>query len=135
MSGGLPSCHPDMGEDVPMTQGSAPSVDPAPEGEPIPAQGISVQGTAIVGVGLAVSQVIAMLQMLVVARILGPEQYGVFGAMAVVLLIGSTVAGRYPGDDRAACGLRPLAAADRGELRCWQPEWPRSPSGRRCPRC
>jgi O-antigen/teichoic acid export membrane protein len=32
-----------------------------------------------------------MLQMLVVARILGPEQYGVFGAMAVVLLIGSTV--------------------------------------------
>ncbi len=74
-----------------MTQGSAPSVDPAPEGEPIPAQGISVQGTAIVGVGLAVSQVIAMLQMLVVARILGPEQYGVFGAMAVVLLIGSTV--------------------------------------------
>lgn len=66
-------------------------VGPAPEGEPIPAQGISVQGTAIVGVGLAISQVIAMLQMLVVARILDPEQYGVFGAMAVVLLIGSTV--------------------------------------------
>ncbi|MCU0937022.1 MAG: oligosaccharide flippase family protein [Gammaproteobacteria bacterium] len=74
-----------------MAQGPDSQVDPAPEGEPIPAQGISVQATAIVGVGLVVSQVIAMLQMLVVARILGPEQYGVFGAMAVVLLIGSTV--------------------------------------------
>jgi O-antigen/teichoic acid export membrane protein len=74
-----------------MAQGPDPQVSPAPEGEPIPAQGISVQGTAIVGVGLAISQVIAMLQMLVVARILGPEQYGVLGAMAVVLLIGSTV--------------------------------------------
>ena len=66
-------------------------VSPAPESEPIPAQGISVQGTAIVGVGLAVSQVIALLQMLIVSRILGPEQFGAFGAMAVVLLIGSTV--------------------------------------------
>ena len=74
-----------------MTQGPPPPVSPTGSGEPIPAQGISVQGTAIVGIGLAVSQVIAMLQMLVVARILGPEQYGVFGAMAVVLLIGSTV--------------------------------------------
>ena len=80
-----------MGEDGPMTQGPEPLVSPAPEGEPIPAQGISVQGTAIVGVGLAVSQVIAMLQMLIVSRILGPEQFGAFGAMAVVLLIGSTV--------------------------------------------
>ncbi len=74
-----------------MPPGSPPPEGPADEGEPIPAQGISVQATAIVGVGLAISQVIAMLQMLVVARILGPEQYGVFGAMAVVLLIGSTV--------------------------------------------
>lgn len=75
--------------------------DPAQPGEPyageahdediaVPA-GISVQGTAIVGVGMALSQVIAMLQMLSLARLLGPEQYGVFGAMAVVLLIGSTV--------------------------------------------
>ena len=37
------------------------------------------------------SQVIALLQMLIVSRILGPEQFGAFGAMAVVLLIGSTV--------------------------------------------
>ncbi len=74
-----------------MTQGPTPPVSRSGAEEPIPAQGISVQGTAIVGAGLAVSQVIAMLQMLVIARILGPEQYGVFGAMAVVLLIGSTV--------------------------------------------
>ena len=73
-----------------MAQGPDSQVSPAPEGEPIPAQGISVQGTAIVGVGLAIPRS-AMLQMLVVARILGPEQYGVFGAMAAVLLIGSTV--------------------------------------------
>jgi O-antigen/teichoic acid export membrane protein len=49
-----------------------------------------VQGTAIVGIGLVVSQVIAMLQMLVVSRLLGPEQFGVFGALAVILLLGST---------------------------------------------
>ena len=74
-----------------MTQGPAPHMNPTPDGEAIPAQGISVQATAIVGVGLALSQVIAMLQMLIVSRILGPEQFGAFGAMAVVLLIGSTV--------------------------------------------
>lgn len=50
-----------------------------------------MRGTAIVGVGLLVSQVVAMLQMLVLARLLGPEQYGAFGAMAVILLIGSTI--------------------------------------------
>jgi O-antigen/teichoic acid export membrane protein len=55
-----------------------------------PPEGISVQGTAIVGIGLLVSQVIAMLQMLVVSRILGPEQFGAFGALAVILLLGST---------------------------------------------
>jgi O-antigen/teichoic acid export membrane protein len=54
------------------------------------ADGISVQGTAIVGIGLVISQLVAMLQMLVVSRILGPEQFGVFGAMAVILLLGST---------------------------------------------
>ena len=80
-----------MGEDDHMTQGPAPHVNPPPGGEPISAQGISVQATAIVGVGLAVSQVIAMVQMLIVSRILGPEQFGAFGAMAVVLLMGSTV--------------------------------------------
>ena len=54
--------------------------------------GLSIQGTALVGAGLVVSQVLSMLQMLVLARLLGPEQYGVFGALAVVLLIGSTIA-------------------------------------------
>jgi O-antigen/teichoic acid export membrane protein len=53
--------------------------------------GFSIRGTAIVGVGLLVAQVIAMVQMLVLARLLGPEQYGAFGAMAVILLIGSTI--------------------------------------------
>lgn len=71
-----------MREDVPVTR----------RGEPISGkpQGLSVQGTALVGAGLAVSQVIAMLQMLIVSRILGPEQFGVFGALAVLLLLGST---------------------------------------------
>ncbi len=55
-----------------------------------PAAGISVQGTAIVGIGLVVSQIVAMLQMLVVSRLLGPEQFGAFGALAVILLFGST---------------------------------------------
>ncbi|HEX6887293.1 MAG TPA: oligosaccharide flippase family protein [Candidatus Nanopelagicales bacterium] len=58
-----------------------------------PADGISVQGTALVGIGLVISQLIAMLQMLVVSRMLGPEQFGVFGAMAVILLLGSTCLG------------------------------------------
>lgn len=52
--------------------------------------GISIQGTAIVGAGLVISQLIAMAQMLVVSRLLGPEQFGVFGALAVILLLGST---------------------------------------------
>ncbi len=42
------------------------------------------------GAGLVVSQIIAMLQMLVVSRLLGPEQFGAFGALAVILLLGST---------------------------------------------
>lgn len=54
------------------------------------ASGLSLQGTAIVGVGLVGSQVISMLQMLAVSRLLGPEQFGAFGALAVILLLGST---------------------------------------------
>lgn len=67
-----------MREDVPVTQ---PASGPS---------GLSLRGTAIVGAGLAVSQVVAMLQMLVVSRILGPVEFGVFGALAVILLLGST---------------------------------------------
>jgi O-antigen/teichoic acid export membrane protein len=74
-----------MGEDVPMSEGVT-----GDRSREAPADGLSVQGTAIVGVGLVVSQVIAMLQMLVVSRILGPEQFGAFGALAVILLLGST---------------------------------------------
>ncbi len=40
---------------------------------------------------MAASTYCSMLQMLIVSRILGPEEFGAFGAMAVVLLIGSTV--------------------------------------------
>jgi O-antigen/teichoic acid export membrane protein len=68
---------------------ATPSSDGTPGSRPA-SDGLSVQGTAIVGVGLVVSQLIAMLQMLVVSRILGPEQFGVFGALAVILLLGST---------------------------------------------
>lgn len=53
-------------------------------------QGIPARGAALVGIGLAASQVIAMLQMLVVSRILGPVEFGAFGALAVILLVGST---------------------------------------------
>lgn len=92
----------DMGEDETVTD---PAQQPPPAGPPpapvtpstppaaTPAAtraGISVQGTAIVGVGLLVSQVVAMLQMLVVSRLLGPVEFGAFGALAVILLLGST---------------------------------------------
>ncbi|MGB7982440.1 MAG: oligosaccharide flippase family protein [Candidatus Nanopelagicales bacterium] len=65
-------------------------VDDLNPSSPPPPQGLSVQGTAIVGAGLLISQIIAMLQMLVVSRLLGPEEFGAFGAMAVILLLGST---------------------------------------------
>ena len=78
-----------MGENWPVNDDPAIDV-PATSMAPTPAAGISVQGTAIVGVGLVVSQVIAMAQMLVVSRLLGPEQFGAFGALAVILLLGST---------------------------------------------
>ena len=70
--------------------GDDPDHPAQPQGGRTQPDGLSVQGTAIVGVGLVISQVIAMLQMLVVSRLLGPEQFGVFGALAVILLLGST---------------------------------------------
>ena len=76
-----------MGEDGPVSD-PRPAKPQAEAGAPV--RGLSVQGTAIVGVGLIVSQVFAMLQMLIVSRLLGPEQFGAFGAMAVILLLGST---------------------------------------------
>ncbi len=81
-----------MGEDTPVTDDRPPervprATDSVPQGQP---EGLSVQGTAIVAIGLLVSQVIAMGNMLVVSRVLGPEQFGIFGALAVVLLLGST---------------------------------------------
>ncbi len=79
-----------MGEDVPVDPEQPTGVDDLNPSSPPPPQGLSVQGTAIVGAGLLVSQVIAMLQMLVVSRLLGPVEFGVFGALAVILLLGST---------------------------------------------
>lgn len=78
---------PRMGEDTAVARDLTP--EPA-DGAGASARGLSVQGTAIVGVGLVVAQLIAMAQMLVVSRLLGPEQFGGFGAMAVILLLGST---------------------------------------------
>ena len=90
---------------------------PAQGQSPAAPEGISLQGTALVGVGLVASQLIAMLQMLVVSRLLGPEQFGAFGALAVVLLLGSTamaatqiVIARHVASGRAErhVGLRPI---------------------------
>jgi O-antigen/teichoic acid export membrane protein len=83
-----------MGEDGAVTQdgrpqGAAGSTPRASTGPASP-DGISVRGTAIVAAGLLISQVLAMAQMLVVSRLLGPEQFGAFGALAVILLLGST---------------------------------------------
>lgn len=76
-----------MSEDEPVTDDRAAEL---PAAAASPATGLSVQGTAIVGVGLVVSQVLAMVQMIVISRLLGPEQFGAFGALAVILLLGST---------------------------------------------
>lgn len=82
---GVADAAPRMGEDVPVS-------DTTREGQPPASRdGIPLQGTAVVGAGLLVSQLIATAQMLVVSRLLGPVQFGVFGALAVVLLLGSTV--------------------------------------------
>jgi O-antigen/teichoic acid export membrane protein len=77
---------PSMGEDGPVTDKRSPAAPAA--GSPV--RGLSVRGTAIVGIGLVSSQILAMVQMLIVSRLLGPEQFGAFGAMAVLLLLGST---------------------------------------------
>jgi len=89
---------PDAVDGLPGSQGDARAERPDPPGDPrdgLPRprdsrDGLPLQGTAIVGVGLVASQVVSMLQMLVVSRLLGPEQFGAFGALAVILLLGST---------------------------------------------
>lgn len=53
-------------------------------------RGVSMRGTGIVAIGLTISQVISLAQMLVASRLLGPVEFGVFGSLAVVALLGST---------------------------------------------
>lgn len=83
--------------------------------------GVSVRGTALVAAGMTVSQFLALAQMLVVSRALGPTEFGVFGSLAVFLLLGSTamvatqvVVARHealvqPGQPRGI-GARPVLA-------------------------
>ena len=87
-----------MRQDAPMTDRSG-AAEHSPRSGAVtdpssptatPRTGIPFQGVAIVGIGLALSQAISMVQMLVVARVLAPIQYGVFGAMAVIIRVGST---------------------------------------------
>lgn len=54
------------------------------------AEGVSVKGTALVAIGMTVGQLLALTQMLIVSRALGPVEFGAFGSLAVVLLLGST---------------------------------------------
>lgn len=52
--------------------------------------GVPVRGTALVAIGMTAAQILALSQMLVVSRALGPAEFGAFGSLAVVLLLGST---------------------------------------------
>ncbi|MGV1004684.1 MAG: lipopolysaccharide biosynthesis protein [Candidatus Nanopelagicales bacterium] len=52
--------------------------------------GVSVGGTAQVAVGMTIAQVLALAQMLLASRLLGPAEFGVFGSLAVIMLLGST---------------------------------------------
>lgn len=52
--------------------------------------GVPVRGAALVAIGMTASQILALSQMLVVSRALGPAEFGAFGSLAVVLLLGST---------------------------------------------
>ncbi len=111
-----------MGHYGQVTDDGPSGTTPAP---PAPGPGLSVQGTAIVGVGLVTSQVFAMLQMLIVSRLLGPEQFGAFGALAVILLLGSTamaatqvVIARHVASGRSAEHVGARAVLTVGALTC-----------------
>lgn len=98
---------------------------PMPEDATASPSGISLQGTALVGAGLMVSQVVAMLQMLVVSRLLGPVEFGAFGALAVILLLGSTsmvaaqvVVARHVASGRSAAHISARAVLGAGLATC-----------------
>ncbi len=83
-----------------------------------PAAGIPVRGTAIVAIGLVSSQLLSMGQMLAVSRLLGPVEFGAFGAVSVVVLLGTTamvatqavVARHVAGSGGHPVGSRPVLA-------------------------
>lgn len=52
----------------------------------------AVRGAAMVAIGLAVGQVFAYLLTLAAARTLGPQDYGIFGSMLAIMLVGSVLA-------------------------------------------
>lgn len=91
---GLAPAASGMGDDVAVTSnppperrqtgGSSPAVQ-SPQG-----RGVSLRGAGLVALGLTISQIISLAQMLVASRVLGPVEFGVFGSLAVIALLGST---------------------------------------------
>ncbi|MGB3674369.1 MAG: oligosaccharide flippase family protein [Candidatus Nanopelagicales bacterium] len=55
-------------------------------------QSPTVRGAAYVAIGLGVGQALAYLLSLAAARSLGPEDYGIFGSMLAIMLVGSVLA-------------------------------------------
>lgn len=53
--------------------------------------GLSLRGTALVGIGLISGQIATWVLMLVSTRALGPTEYGLFGTLTAILVVGSTV--------------------------------------------
>mgnify|MGYP003441646584 FL=1 len=54
-------------------------------------QSSTVRGAAMVAIGLGVGQVFAYLLSLAAARMLGPDNYGIFGSMLALLMVGSVL--------------------------------------------
>ena len=54
-------------------------------------QSSTVRGAAMVAIGLGIGQVFAYLLSLAGARMLGPDNYGIFGSMLALLMVGSVL--------------------------------------------
>lgn len=55
-------------------------------------QSPAVRGAVLVAIGLGIGQVLAYLLSLAAARSLGPDNYGIFGSMLALLMVGSVLA-------------------------------------------
>lgn len=55
-------------------------------------QNSTLRGAVLVGIGLAIGQVMAYLLSLVAARSLGPDGYGIFGSLMALLMVGTVLA-------------------------------------------